>query len=396
MTSESMKKSGDLQERLEQTLKERDKYREQVKALKAQLRSSRDDRDRALDMFESMVETTGDGIMIEDENGLVSYANRGLVSMLGWDSAEDVLHKPWVEFFSIEKDRKVKGMKGVYESQLLTRNKQKVPVLVSSTSFYFRDRYVGVLSFIKDISERRQAEESLARSEKLAAIAQLTMGISHEIKNPLSVMQAHVDLLTDKREIRQLENQKINYSLEVIAEQTRRITATITSLSALSRDTPSKQIRLDASALIRDVTDMFSPRLEKSAIELKREWDDSAEIWVVADRGQCFQLLTNLMFNAIESMDPGGVLTVALARDTQTRRAHFSVSDTGSGIDSETMKRIFAPFFTTKQQGTGMGLAICQRIAEEHGGALAVFSAPEKGTTVTLKLPLAPELENPI
>lgn len=342
--------------------------------------------EKAVDIFEGIVDATRDGIMIEDDSGRVSYANNGLVEMLGYKNREEVLHRPWSHFFSLDQEKKIPGARGMYESLLVTRDNRRVPILITSSSFYFKGEYMGVLSVIKDITERKKFEESLARSEKFNAIAQLTMGISHEIKNPLSVLQAHVDLIKNKKEIKNLEDEKILYSLKVIAEQSERIAITVSSLTSLAQDKESLMKPINALELMHNVAEMFHPKLNKSHITLYAEWDPDDIVIIEADEGKLLQVLTNLLFNAIESMSGGGELWLGVDRTPEG--VEIRVSDTGIGIPEDLMKRIFDPFFTTKTRGTGMGLAICQGIVEKHGGRMHIESQPGSGTTVRLLLPV--------
>ena len=343
--------------------------------------------EEALSMFEQIIESTDDGIMIEDERGRVSFANAGLVRMLGYESREQVLNRPWPDFFSLEEERKIPGRPGMYESLLVTRDQSRIPILITSTSFYFHGEYRGVLSVIKDITEQKRAEQALARSEKYAAIAQLSMGISHEIKNPLSVLQAHLDLLHSNKALKQVLTEKLKYSLDVMETQSVRIAATVRSLSSLAQDRAPDIRLVNLVRLLDDTSDMFFPKLKKAHVELQRAYEKDSAVAVEADEGKLIQVITNLFFNALESMSDGGTLTVDAAADP-SGGAIISITDTGAGIPPSTLNRITNPFFTTKPSGTGMGLAVCQRIIEEHHGNLFFDSAQGQGTIARIRLPL--------
>ena len=344
--------------------------------------------EEALSMFEQIIESTDDGIMIEDQKGLVSFANMGFVRMAGYESRDQVLDRPWPDFFSLDEEKKIPGRPGMYESLLVTRDRSRIPILITSTSFYFRGEYRGVLSLIKDIAGRKRMEEALARSEKYAAIAQLSLGISHEIKNPLSVMQAHLDLVKSNKTIKNIADEKLNYSFEVMNTQARRIAATVRSLSNLAHDRPPEMRPMDLTRLLDDVSDMFFPKFKKGGVVLERRYARRDPVALEADEGKLIQLFTNLYFNALEAMPEGGGLRVDVRPRPESGEVELAFEDSGSGISAEIRKRIADPFFTTKPAGTGMGLAICQRIVEEHHGTLEFDEAPGGGALVIVRLPL--------
>ena len=342
--------------------------------------------EEALSMFEQIIESTDDGIMIEDERGRVSFVNSGLIRMLGYESKKDILNRTWPEFFSLEQEKKILGRPGMFESLLVTRHKTKIPILITSTSFYFQGAYRGVLSMIKDITAQKSAEQALLRSEKYTAIAQLSMGISHEIKNPLSVLQAHMDLLKSNKPFVAALTEKQKYSIDVIKTQAERIAATVQSLSNLAHDRAPDIRPVNLVRIVEDTSDMFFPKLKKAGITLHRTYDKHTAMTVYADEGKLIQVLTNLYFNALESMASGGSITVALVQNASHETA-LSITDTGCGIPEEILGRIRDPFFTTKPQGTGMGLAVCARIIEDHHGRISFESRPGRGTRVTVHLP---------
>lgn len=119
--------------------------------------------EKTADMFQSIIESMDDGVMIEDERGQVIFANKPLVKTLGYRGKSEITQRPWSDFFSLDDEKVVSGNKGIFESLLISSSGKKIPILISSTSFYFEDRYVGVLSVIKDITDRKKAEETLER-----------------------------------------------------------------------------------------------------------------------------------------------------------------------------------------------------------------------------------------
>jgi len=275
----------------------------------------------------------------------------------------------------------------MYESLLVTSDKSKIPILITSTSFYFRSQYRGVLSVIKDITGRKRLEQALVRSEKYAAIAQLSLGISHEIKNPLSVLQAHLDLVKSNTKLKAMLDEKLQYSFDVMSMQATRITTTVRSLSNLAHDRAPEMRAVDLKRLLDDTSDMFFPKLKKTGVSLKRDYAHVEPVAVEADEGKLVQLFTNLFFNALEAMPDGGALHLEIVIQSESAHVEISFTDSGQGIPEDIRNCVADPFFTTKPQGTGMGLAVCQRIIEEHHGALIFGNGPQGGARVTVRLP---------
>ena len=148
---------------LEAALAEISRLKSELSAQLERTRSSETAHEKFADMFHGIVETMKDGIMVEDERGLVVFTNNELVKMLGYKNKEDVHGKPWARFFSLEEEKAIDGEKGMFESRLLTGDGRKIPILITSTSFYFKGEYIGVLSAIKDITEKKKAEDRILR-----------------------------------------------------------------------------------------------------------------------------------------------------------------------------------------------------------------------------------------
>jgi signal transduction histidine kinase len=362
---------------------------DEIKLLKEKIEKLGDEIDKAAGIFKGIVESTDAGIMIEDEQGLVSFANPGLVKMLNYESKEEIIGLPWSHFFSLEQEKKVKGSSGVFESLLVTKVNKQIPILITSTSFYFRDEYVGVLSVIKDISVQKRAELAFARSQMFAVMAQMSMGISHEIKNPLAVMQAHIELLSNNSTLKNSGDDKLKYSFEVIKNQADRINFTLRSLSLFSSAKESQVKTVNLAAILNQLSEMFAPKLDKAHVFVIRNYDKDRFAGVAGSEPRLTQLFANLIFNAIESMPTGGTLELSLSEKMPDKFYKVTISDTGCGIPKEHIDNIFEPFFTTKADGMGMGLLICRQIVDETGGNMFIESKTGQGTKIIVRLPAA-------
>ncbi len=241
------------------------------------------------------------------------------------------------------------------------------------------------LGYLVDITERKEAEEALIKSEKYATLARLSMGLSHEIKNPVAIIETHVEL------VRELMAEHMTPdtadSLGIIMDQTSRIVSLLGNLSMLAKTSDFRPQRTDVVSLARMCLRMFAPRFKSPHIAVADNFDKVSQLHAEVDPGRVIQLMSNLIFNAVESMPDGGTMDFLFSHDDQAGEISFAITDTGGGISEDNIARIFDPFYTTKPKGFGMGLSICGRIVEEHRGRIHVDSAAGRGTIVRVVLP---------
>ncbi len=243
----------------------------------------------------------------------------------------------------------------------------------------------------------RAQSEALLRSERLAAIGRIAAQITHEIRNPLSAIGLNAEELSERLQSQAEETASAGGG--PVSEQTR---AAVALCAAIGREVdrlaavteeylryarlPRPQpLKADLGEAVRDLLDFVRPELQAGGVLLEAKLDPTAPL-LSFDPSQIRQLLLNLVRNAREAMPGGGRLEVVTR--TEGGLALVEIKDSGPGIPPERLQRIFDPFFTTKERGTGLGLALAQEIAQEHGGQLTCASTPGVGTSFTLKLPL--------
>ena len=232
-------------------------------------------------------------------------------------------------------------------------------------------------------AERKALEQRLQQAEKMEAIGQLAGGIAHDFNNLLLAIRGYGELAAREIQMNDLgtaerDIQEVLLAAERAADLTRQ-------LLAFGRRQVLLPELLDLNDLICDTARLLGPLLDAPIELLVLPADET--VLVCADRGQLTQVVTNLAINARDAMPDGGTLTIgAAAAGTE---AELTVTDTGSGMSSETVAHIFEPFFTTKAgTGTGMGLATVQGIVDQSGGSIAVETQPDRGTCFTIRLPL--------
>jgi len=250
-------------------------------------------------------------------------------------------------------------------------------------AMYFSLRFSRMLG--TEVERKKEelvkAQEKLIRSERFAAIGQAAAHISHEIKNPLMLMAGFA------RQVRKRlpEDDKDVEKLQIIEQEAGRLENLLGEVRDFSRPTPPRIDYGDINATVEETAKMMAEGFKTRQITVRMAPGRGIPA-VPHDPNRVRQVLINLMKNAAEAMPGGGEIRVAT--DFTDGYAVLRVSDTGGGIPPDVAGHIFEPFCTTKESGTGLGLAVCQRIVEDHKGEIAYASSPGKGTTFTVKLPV--------
>lgn len=246
---------------------------------------------------------------------------------------------------------------------------------------------IGRVIHFQDLTELRRMEVAVQRSERLASIGRLAAGVAHEIRNPLASISGSVEILRTLPEADD-DTKKL---IDITVREVDRLNELITALLEYARPPNKERSTISLSEQVEEVFRSFEFGIKDKPIELHSEIEP--DLFVRGSTGQLRQVLWNLLRNADESMPEGGKLTVVLGPEELTAGGHealLSVADTGVGISSEDQERIFEPFFTKgKKAGTGLGLATVARAVEDHDGTIEVQSTPGRGTTFTVRIPLA-------
>jgi PAS domain S-box-containing protein len=359
-----------------------------------QLRNKADEVDRMRQFSDSILESLNDGLAVVDLEDRVVRWNSQLEHLFGLSRANavgrtlDAIFEPaFVE--SLRAARRDSPMGAVLFRVPLTsaHGEGQRRLLVNAAAAPLRTssgQTAGTILIIEDITSRVQLEEQLQISEKMASIGLLAAGVAHEVNTPLTGISSYTQMLLDQADP---EDPRTKL-LEKIERQTFRAAKIVNGLLNLARPAQVETGPVDVNAVVNDVLALLEHQLRNSKIQVRKELSTATPI-VQGIEYKLQQVFLNLFLNARDAMPRGGWLSVCTRRENGS--AVVEVSDTGSGIPTEHLSRIYDPFFTTKAigKGTGLGLSITYGIVQEHGGTITCESAEGQGTRFALTLPLA-------
>ncbi len=352
--------------------------------------------------YRALIETTNTGFVILDGEGRVIDANAEYIRLSGHRDLADMVGKSVIEWTApYERGRNAEAVARCAREGFIRNLEIDYqdgqgnirPVEVNAT-FVIHNGKPRIMSLCRDIRERKNLEAQLLKSQKMEAIGTLAGGIAHDFNNILMGIQGHVSLMQFD-----LKSDHPHWAMMKRMEDLVRSGANLTrQLLGFAQGGKYEAKPLNVNTLIEKSADMFGRT--KKELSVSRQLQD--DIWIVeADSGQIEQVLLNLFINASQAMPNGGDLDIrtlnVLLYDAEAKRygllsgryINISVTDTGTGMDKETLARIFEPFYTTKEtgKGTGLGLASAYGIIKNHGGAILAQSEPGAGSTFHIYLP---------
>lgn len=242
------------------------------------------------------------------------------------------------------------------------------------------DKFVGTLLMIQDLSQVKKLEEDLRRSERLAALGKMAAGVAHELRNPLSSIKGLALVLRSKFSGKN-QGKK---TADILVHEVERLNRSISELLDYARPQKLQKEAVDLQKLLHKAVSLLCIDAEAAGVEMVTDFPESIPL-VQADEDKLKQVFLNLFLNGIQSMEDGGILSIRTTKTDNTVK--IIVTDTGCGIEPGNLDRVFDPYFTTKPDGTGLGMAMSAKIVEEHGGTITLQSITEKGTSVTIEIP---------
>jgi len=247
------------------------------------------------------------------------------------------------------------------------------------------DEVVGHAIILRDITQYRRETQETIESERFSALTLLAAGVAHEIGNPLNSLDIHLQLM--ERRVRKLPSRSrgdFEESITVARQEVKRLDHIITQFLRAIRPQPLTLRPDSLNAIVEESVSFLQAEIRDRDILVEMDLDRSLPSLGV-DRDQIKQAFYNIIRNAFQAMKTGGILRIRSGAD-ETHQ-FISFADSGGGIAPENITRVFEPYFTTKQSGSGLGLLIVRRIVRAHGGEVIIESAPGQGLTVTIRLP---------
>jgi two-component system sensor histidine kinase PilS (NtrC family) len=361
--------------------------------LSEKLRSARDElvlRQRALQrlqhLYGNVIATMSSGLMTTDAQQRVTFLNRAGGELLGVDPARAPGRLlPELGFrFSEQWDElraRARGPETYRDEIEIARGPERRVLGFSLRMLKDAEGEEGTLLLFQDLTELKKLERQALFHSQLAAVGELAAGIAHEIRNPLASISGSVQVLSKELNVGSAERRL----MEIIVSESNRLSKILEDFLRFVRPQERRVAEFDVATAVTEVMDLF---------RLSDEISDAHRIEVVVqppssklsgDRDQIRQIIYNVAKNAVHAMSAGGTLTVAGREEDAWYTIRFT--DTGRGMSEEELSRLFTPFSTAFDGGTGLGMAIVRRIVEDHGGAIDAESRPGEGTTVTVLLP---------
>lgn len=358
---------------------------------------------------ENLIESSIDGIAGCNQDGRIIVFNNSMEQMLGYERKMVIGKKFLSEFFSKSKwealEAKMyseayggKNQLLLYETYLISEAGIEIPVQLSATSLVQKNEEIGVVVFFRDLRKIRRLEQEFAdqarllHQDKMISLGKLSASVVHEINNPLTGVINYIRLMIkiiDRDSLSAEQIQKFNKYLELMESEVSHCSDIVSNLLAFSRKSKLEFGDVNINDLLQKCIILSDHKLTLQSIQIKTElYPEIPKI--TGDFNQLQQCILNLIFNAADAMPDGGLLTIKSSFHPESRLARITVADTGVGIAKEDLSKIFDPFFSTKEEGEGLGLglSVAYGIIARHKGIIEAQSKPGKGTVLTIKLPV--------
>jgi PAS domain S-box-containing protein len=349
-------------------------------------------RERA--MLDTVFNTLQEGVLVITADGEIDYANDAAARLIGF---KDDTGAPPPTLW-----RLVPGLRGSLEGERKRNKNDAGPVVTREFELtYPQPRVVRLYMvpfqesdteeprfaiILADITTEKKSTEELIENEKISSVLLLAAGVAHELGNPLNSLTIHLQLI--ERKLKKLqaskETKSLAESIQICQGEVTRLDGIIQNFLEALRPRPPDLSEINIVNVIEDVLRFQAKELEDRGLRVEGELPASMPT-IMADPNQLKQVFFNLIKNAMEAMESGGTLSIRLRSDDHS--VYVRVGDTGSGIKTEDLAKLFSPYHTTKTGGHGLGLMIVQRIIRDHGGHIGIESKEGTGTVVTLQFP---------
>ena len=357
------------------------------------------DFERLRDFNENIVESINIGVFAVDLEDRVESWNAQMEVMYATPRA-DALRHPLRDVFPAEflqefdRLRGEQGVSTLYKFRLPTPTGEARIANITIAPLLNRDfQAVGRIVIVDDISDRVNMETQLTQAEKLSSIGLLAAGVAHEVNTPLAVISSYAQMLGKQLRSDEATHARLQPVLEKITQQTFRASEIVNGLLNFSRMGSVDFGRVEVNSMVRDTVLLLEHQMRSAGVAVATELHEDLPL-VSGNRGKLQQVLVNLVLNAKDALQEKGSGSVRIFTARTSKGVEIRVEDNGVGMTPEVIRKIYDPFFTTKnnpkegqRKGTGLGLAVTYGIVQEHGGTIEVNSKPGEGTVFRLELP---------
>jgi two-component system sensor histidine kinase HydH len=331
------------------------------------------------------------GIIATDQEGMIKTFNSTAAKMTGKSmvkvldsSPDEILPSEVTRFFSMPENKDEMTDRDV---SLIGEDNINFSLHLSSLPVYNQEgMFMGRVLLMYDLSELKKLEKEIQRHDRLVALGKMAAGVAHEVRNPLSSIKGFATLLGSRFKHGSQEHE----AADLLVQEAERLNRSITELLNYARPTPLKKETVNLADIIASSLKLIST--DAKALEVEISLDISPDLPAVsADRDRINQVLLNLYLNGLQAMENvkrNKFLNVSVHEAQSPGFIEIAVQDNGKGIPAEDLDRILDPYFTSKPDGTGLGLAMAYKIIDEHGGTIRFESQPGQGTTVIVSLPV--------
>ncbi|MGE2763725.1 two-component system sensor histidine kinase AtoS [Escherichia coli] len=337
-----------------------------------------------------IIENAADGVIAIDRQGDVTTMNPAAEVITGYQRHE-LVGQPYsmlfdnTQFYSPVLDTLEHGTEHVALEISFPGRDRTIELSVTTSRIHnTHGEMIGALVIFSDLTARKETQRRMAQAERLATLGELMAGVAHEVRNPLTAIRGYVQIL------RQQTSDPIHQEyLSVVLKEIDSINKVIQQLLDFSRPRHSQWQQVSLNALIEETLVLVQTAGVQARVDFISELDNELSP-IIADRELLKQVLLNILINAVQAISARGKIRIRTWQYSDSQQA-ISIEDNGCGIDLSLQKKIFDPFFTTKASGTGLGLALSQRIINAHQGDIRVASLLGYGATFTLILPINPQ-----
>ncbi|WP_203554246.1 PAS domain S-box protein [Bacillus sp. B15-48] len=339
------------------------------------------------EQYRQLVEESPEAIILKKENyNNWSFVNQTGVQLLKAMTKEEITSRPLLDFIHPDDHIKVKNSRPInddghysFECRFICLNGDIIDVEVNAIPIvYDGDSYLHIM--VRDITELKQSREFIQQTEKLTVVGELAAGIAHEIRNPLTSLKGFTQLLEDKADCNP------EY-MEIMITEIERINTIVSELLLLTKPKMLEFRQIEIRHVFDNIITLMSAQANLYGVTIQLKMNASIDHLILYGvENKLKQVFINIIKNAIEATEDGGNIIVEIKQHGND--IEFQFVDGGCGISSEVLSKLGKPFFTTKENGTGLGLMVCYSIIKSHQGTMVIDSVVGEGTKVTIRLPL--------